>query len=338
MTIKVGFIGFGHFGQRRAGILATFDDVELVGFFDPVAAQLDSPSLVSFGSVELLFRSVDAVIISVPPKFAADYCRKALEQGVHVFCEKPPATSTAELGQVMSSDSNCVLAYGFNHRLHESIIEIRRIVEGGSLGNILWMRGRYGKETDDDYLSSWRCNKSLNGGGILIDQGIHLLDLMDWMAGGFDVVQALLSDSYLGVDNVEDNAFINLCSSHNNIVASLHSTITQWRYLFSFELFFEKGAVTLNGLRTGSGNYGRETLTVKPDKSGSYNGSCDDFEHEYHVNNSWGTEMSSFIESIKNGQKYPYAGINEAMNIMTLIEKIYSSAHWSHRTQRTGDR
>ena len=111
------------------------------------------------------------------------------------------------------------------------------------------MRGRYGKEVDDTYKTSWRCNKELNGGGILIDQGIHLLDLMNFLSGGFDFVQSVLSSNYLKIKDVEDNAFLNLMCKKSGIAASLHSTITQWRYLFSLEIFFGKRIYCLKWLK-----------------------------------------------------------------------------------------
>ena len=152
---------------------------------------------------------------------------------------------------------------------------------------------------------------------------------MDWLAGGFDINQALLSDSFLNVAGVEDNAFINLYSSEYKISASLHSTITQWRYLFSLEIFLEKGSLVLNGLKTSSGRYGEEVLTIRPRTS---DGQLNDREKSYFTNKSWGREMEAFICSIKNTKPYPYSSLNEAKNIMKLLESIYLNAIWTNQS------
>jgi len=261
--IKIGFIGFGRFAKLRYRILSAMPDVHLVGYYDLDSNLLVETDMQRFTNVDSLLDQIDAVFISVPPFFAPDLCKLALSQKVHVFCEKPPATKLMQLDALKEFSSQMILAYGFNHRLHDSVITARNAILSGKMGNILWMRGRYGKEVDRAYKDTWRSDKVLNGGGILIDQGIHLLDIMDLLAGGFDVNQSILSDNFLNIKGVEDNAFVNLYSSKNKISASLHSTLTQWRYLFSLEVFLEGGAIVLNGLRTNSGNYGEEILSIR---------------------------------------------------------------------------
>jgi 1,5-anhydro-D-fructose reductase (1,5-anhydro-D-mannitol-forming) len=322
--IRVGFIGFGAFALLRYNIIRKIDGVVVCGFFDPKLEKMDN-DLVRFSSIESLLGAVDAVMISVPPFYAADYSYQALQHGVHVFCEKPPATDYDSLKKIHDLNSDLVLAYGFNHRLHDSVIQIKQILDRGDLGKILWMRGRYGKEVDANYLQNWRCNKRLNGGGILIDQGIHLLDIMNYFAGGFDVTQAILSDAYLNVEGVEDNAFINLMATKTKISASLHSTLTQWRYLFSLEIFLEQGSLVLNGLRTRSGNYGDETLFFRSRNATS---SIADYTVEYNINNSWNREMDAFFNAIRGQSSYAFCGIREAQEIMLLMEKIYKTAIW----------
>lgn len=324
--IKIGFIGFGRFAQLRYELIKSCSDVEVVGYYDVV--KKSKSELSYYHKSEELIENVDAVFISVPPAHAPKFCYKSLKKEVHVFCEKPPAISSNALQQISNLSSDKVLAYGFNHRQHDSIIKIKQIVESKDLGNIIWMRGRYGKEVDELYSSSWRSNKELNGGGILIDQGIHLLDIMDMLAGGFDYNQSILSDSFLNIKNVEDNAFINLASSKTKISGSLHSTITQWRYLFSLEIFLSKGSLILNGLKTSSGNYGDEILTVRPENGGQYNESAEDTTYNYTNNNSWKREIDAFLDSIRHDVAYPFSGLKEAKNISKLIDSIYENAIW----------
>jgi 1,5-anhydro-D-fructose reductase (1,5-anhydro-D-mannitol-forming) len=325
--INVGYIGFGRFARHRHTILSEIKDIKFIGYFDVNKDLQHDIDIVRYETVEKLLDKLDAVFISVPPFYAPSFCKKALSKNTHVFCEKPPAINCRDLDGLAEASHNLVLAYGFNHRLHDSIIKIKEIIVSNKLGRILWMRGRYGKEVDDNYKDNWRCDKKLNGGGILIDQGIHLLDIMDWLAGGFDVNQSILSDNFLNINGVEDNAFLNLYSSKNKIPASLHSTITQWRHLFSLEIFLEKGSIVLNGLRTSSGSYGDEILTIRPLNTNSI---LKDKEECYPVNKSWGREMESFIRCIKESKPYAHSGLKEARNIMQLLDSIYANAVWSH--------
>ena len=327
--VTIGFIGYGRFARLRHGILAQIPGVGFSGFYDLNTCLKNGTGLRRYDSPDELIESSDGVIISVPPVYAPKFCEKALKMGAGVFCEKPPAAHISQLECLERFDFRCVLAYGFNHRLHESIIKIRETVDSNLFGKILWMRGRYGKEVDEEYRHGWRCDKELNGGGILIDQGIHLLDIMDWLAGGFDVNQSILSNGFLGVPGVEDNAFVNLYSSNEKISASLHSTITQWRYLFSLEIFLEKGSIILNGLRTSSGNYGKEILSLRPKVSLNGDRLMQDTVTEYSTNTSWEREMSAFVHCLQNRSNYPFTGLSDAKNIMALITSIYDNAIWA---------
>lgn len=325
-VLKLGFIGFGGFSRVRLGIFQSDSRVVISGFYDPHVASVDG--IEKYDDLDAMLSKVDAVLISVPPALAPGYVVTALSQEKHVFCEKPAAINYEELKVIEPYlDNDIVLAYGFNHRQHGSIRKISEIIDSGSLGDVLWMRGRYGKEVDESYKLTWRCNRELNGGGILIDQGIHLIDLMNEFSGGFDFASAVLSSSYLDVDGVEDNAFVHFASKSRKITASLHSTITQWRYLFSLEIFLENGSIILNGLRTNSGNYGDERLVVKPNVSATaaYEG---DAEYLYEKNMSWEYEMVDFVDSCLEGRPYSYAGYQDAKQVTKLIDRVYRSATW----------
>lgn len=325
-SLTVGFIGFGKFSQVRLNILKNNDRIIVGGFFDPNITR--ETEIARYEKPELLLENVDCVIISVPPALAPEYVVMALSRGKHVFCEKPAAINYRFLKTIEPHlNSSTVLAYGFNHRQHGSILKIAEIISSGRLGEVLWMRGRYGKEVDDSYKHTWRCDPSLNGGGILIDQGIHLVDLMNEFSGGFDFTSAVLSNSYLNIEGVEDNAFINFASKKSQITASLHSTVTQWRYLFSLEIFLEKGSLILNGLRTNSGNYGEERLIVKPN-SAETDSCLRDEEYLFEQNSSWQSEMYAFVESCLEGRPYKYAGYQDAAKVTKLIDRIYSTATW----------
>jgi len=324
--MKVGLIGYGRFAKLREECLIHSDvlDVEVVGYFDPYCTD---EILIRFSTIEALLEKVDAVIISVPPRLAPGYVQLSLKAGKNIFCEKPAAVSSDNLREIDESlAQGKVLSYGFNHRVHPSVIKMKQVIDGKKLGHILWMRGRYGKEVDDSYSDTWRCNKDLNGGGILIDQGIHMVDLMAHLSGGFDGAQAVLSSNYLNIPGVEDNGFITLYSTSKKISASIHTTVTQWRYIFSLEIFLENGSIVLNGLRTKSGNYGDEILTIKPN---SLNEKKISFtEERFPENISWQREIDAFLLSCHTGINYPYAGFGDAQRTTALIDLIYKEATW----------
>ena len=324
--MKFGFIGYGKFAKLREECLQASEiaDVNIVGYFDPHS---NDQSLKKFNDIKELLGEVDAILISVPPRLAPEYVQMSLKAGKDVFCEKPAAVTVSNLNMIDKAlIQNNILAYGFNHRVHKSVLKIKEIIDSNKLGSVLWMRGRYGKEVDAKYSSTWRCNKNLNGGGILIDQGIHMVDLMLHLVGDFVGAQAVLSSNYLNVDGVEDNGFITLFSTKQKITASIHTTITQWRYIFSLEIFLEKGSIVLNGLRTKSGNYGDEILTIKPN---SENESALNYSEErFEENLSWQSEIDAFLISCRNRTAYPYAGIDDALKTTSLIDLIYKEAKW----------
>jgi len=323
--LKILFIGFGGFSKVRQRYLSEFSNVELVGFYDPYFS--GEKKIHQFYDLNEAWGLCQAVIISVPPKFAPNYVSMALDKGVKVFCEKPAAVSFSDLSEVANHlKPDSMLAYGFNHREHPSIKKMKEVVETEVLGKVLWMRGRYGKEVDDSYKSTWRCNPDLNGGGILIDQGIHLVDLMSYLSGGFDGAQAVLSNNYLGIERVDDNGFITLYSTKSKIAASLHSTVTQWRYLFSLEIFLEHGSLILNGLRTNSGRYGEEILSIKPNSKKEADMGIQ--EIRYPENVSWRNEMEAFVEACCNNSQYPYANYSDACDTTKLMDLIYKKAVW----------
>ena len=168
----------------------------------------------------ILNKNIDAVFICTPNNLNQPLTIKALNAGKHVFCEKPPAFNSIEVSEIQTLESanGCKLMYGFNHRHHDSVKRIKNIVESGDLGKILWMRGRYGKEVGQDFFNGWRADPKLSGGGILIDQGIHMLDLMLHLGEDFDEVQSMVSNLFWKQKGVEDNVFVNLRNNNTGIL------------------------------------------------------------------------------------------------------------------------
>ena len=327
--IRVGIIGFGKMGRIRAATILKSGRAELVSIAEagPLTSGAPAPRA---ASAEALLEdpTIDAVFICTPNYLNKPLTIAALEAGKHVFCEKPPAFTAADVREIRIVEEKAagVLMYGFNHRHHESIQRMKQIIDSGEMGRILWMRGRYGKEVNRSFFNGWRAKKALAGGGIMLDQGIHMLDLFLYLGGGFDEVQAMVSNLYWKIDGIEDNVFANFRCSKTGLCASLHSTMTQWRYLFSLEVFLEQGALILNGLKTSSGAYGEEDLAIKRVDSASHRGAFDREERNiFHTDTSWESEAREFFSAISDRRPVPIGGSLDALAVMKLMDRIYAN-------------
>ena len=202
---------------------------------------------------------------------------------------------------------------------------MKNLMTSKKVGRSLWARGRDGKSVSKDFYQNWRSNIKYSGGGILIDQGIHMLDLLDYFCGNFDIVQSMKSSTYW-YKKIEDNVFINLKNSKKNILCSMHSTMTQWRHLFSLEIFLQKGYIVLNGLKTSSNSYGKEILTYAINRSKPPEASWDKQKHlVFKYDLSFRNEINIFINSIIKKNKIKSGNSKDALNILKLIDKVYSS-------------
>jgi len=324
MGIKIGIIGYGKMGKIRHEAIRQIGIGEVVAISDPEVIDADIKNL---SHAEIINNpEIDALIISTPNYLNKQLTIACLKAGKHVFCEKPPAFSAADMEEIRVVENNSgrrKLMYGFNHRHHDSVIKMKKTLESGEFGKILWMRGRYGKSVTEDYFNNWRAKKEMAGGGILLDQGIHMLDLFLHLGGSFDRIKAELSNSFWKLE-VEDNAFVILRNTETGMDASLHSTMTQWRHLFSLEVFLEKGYMVLNGLLTSSRAYGEEILTLAKNRSsGPAVTWADEVQIEYTDDNSWRYEIKHFLDAIEKNTDIQIGNSNDALKLMKIIDEIY---------------
>lgn len=323
--INVGIIGFGKMGKIRAQTVVESGLGRVNNIYDVTPIQDTKYECVS--SPEDIFNdnNNNAIFICTPNHLNKELTIKGLNAGKHIFCEKPPAFNESEVKEIIEAEklSKKKLMYGFNHRHHDSIIMMKKLVEKETYGKILWMRGRYGKSVDRNFYNNWRANSEKSGGGILLDQGIHMLDLFTYLGGEFDEVKAFISNLYWKSD-IEDNAFVILKNNHTGIVASLHSTMTQWRHLFSLEIFLEQGYLVLNGLKTSSGTYGDEILNIAKNRTEAPRAKWEDEErHVFNTNNSWLHEVEHFLNAILEDKPITIGNSNDAQTIMRTIDNIY---------------
>jgi predicted dehydrogenase len=332
--IKVGIAGYGKIGQLRYKILSDRDDVSIVGIYDVKKPEKLNSVVFCNSYEELLETGLDAIFICAYNTVLADYTAKALNKGIHVFCEKPPAMKVEDLDIVFKAleSSGKKLKYGFNHRYHYSVMEAKKIVDSGKMGKLLWMRGVYGKAGSIDYNKNWRNYKKHSGGGILIDQGIHMLDLMRYFSGEtFNKISSHITTAYWDI-KVEDNAFI-IMESENKVIASMHSSATQWKHKFLLEMCFEEGYLNLDGILSGTRSYAPEKLVLgrrefeditfamgKPKENITW------FEND----NSWVLEVDEFINAVKGNGEILHGTLNDAFQTLSLVEEIYNSSDFNN--------
>ena len=324
MKKKVGIIGFGKMGRIRLEVIKKLDIFEVVSIYDPYSTKKNR---LFVNSLDELFdnKNIEIIFVCTPNYLNKKLTIESLKKEKHVFCEKPPGLNAKDIEDVIIAENKYkkTLMYGFNHRHHDSIQKIKQIVDKKEFGRILWMRGRYGKSVETDFYKNWRSKKEYSGGGILIDQGIHMLDIFLYLAGDFDKIQAAVSNLYWDLD-IEDNVFAMLQNSKNKIAASLHSTMTQWRNLFSLEVFFEKGYVVLNGLNTSSKSYGEEVLNIAKNRSLAPAAIWEEEENiHFKIDNSWEKEIIEFNKSIIKNTKPIIGNSLEALQLMKVIDEIY---------------
>ena len=326
-NLRVGLIGFGKMGKIRYQTLNQMEQCVVPMVYEYNDNKATPKSLKRINSAEELIASndIDAVVISVPNYLIKSYVIASLESGKHVFCEKPPGMNLPEVLAMKEAmeKSGCKLMFGFNHRHHQSIIKAKDVVDSGQFGEILWMRGRYGKSVPEEFFEDWRSQKKLAGGGIFLDQGIHMLDLFMHLVGKFDDVKSFVSNLYWKGD-VEDNVFA-LFKNNKGQVASLHSTMTQWRHLFSLEIFLEHGYIALNGLKTSSNSYGKEKLTLAMNRTEAPAATwTDEEQHTFSIDDSWERELTIFRDAILEDRPIDTCGVEDAIQLMEMVDKVYS--------------
>ena len=234
--MRFALIGHGKMGSRWAGVLGK----QLVAIVDPKES---TPTL-----EEILGSDIDAVLIATPHKFHASITEKALKASKHVLCEKPGAIYSKEIKKNIELANKKRLMYkiGYNYRFHDGFIRARKMFERGDIGDLLFIRARHGFGGRKGYEKEWRINKDLGGGGHLHDQGVHLIDMAKSFMGDIMDVQGMRSDVYWK-SGTEDNGFV-LLKDHNGVIASIHSSLTQWKRMHTFEIYGTKGYLIIEGL------------------------------------------------------------------------------------------
>ncbi|MCS6801467.1 MAG: Gfo/Idh/MocA family oxidoreductase [Chloroflexota bacterium] len=267
---------------------------------------------------------VDLVIVATTNDALAEVAVGALEAGKHVLVEKPAARSLAELAQIeeAATRSGRLVRVGFNHRYHPAVLQARRLFEAGALGELMFIRGRYGHGGRVGYDREWRADPARSGGGELIDQGVHVIDLARWFLGDFTEWYGFAHTYYWDMP-VEDNAFLTLKTARQQ-VAFLHVSCTEWKNLFSFEIYGRSAKLHIEGL---GGSYGTERIAFY--KMLPEMGPPETTIWEYPMGDrSWAIELQEFLEDIRLDRP-PAAGLAEARACLAIVEQVYKASGYA---------
>jgi predicted dehydrogenase len=321
--MKAAVIGCGLIGRKRA--LAFPVDVELVGCFDEVvsvaegfATEFNTRNFASLNEL-LEIQDLSFVVIATRHDSLHSLATAALHAGKHVFIEKPGAISYNQFEKVceVARKRNLQVHVGYNHRYHPAVRKALELSSDGLIGEVMFLRGRYGHGGRLGYEKEWRADKSKSGGGELIDQGTHLIDLSIGFLGELNLDYAA-TPNYFWDMAVEDNVFISLKNIEGNI-AFLQASCTEWKNMFSLEIYGKTGKIEISGLGR---SYGLETLTfhkmlpeMGPPRTETWSFPEPD--------DSWAIEMSEFINDLKTGTNNS-DNLESSLEVLRVIGEIYS--------------
>ena len=328
--MNVAIIGCGAIGQKRAAALAGCSLVSCADNDLPRAERLaciaENCAAVADWRKAIERPDVDLVVVATPHGSLAQITREAIEAGKHVLVEKPAARNIAEIRPLaaLAEKSKVLVRVGFNHRYHRAFRQARQIVDARTLGPLMFLRARYGHGGRIGYEKEWRAKPELSGGGELIDQGAHLIDLARWFLGDFSEIDGY-AHTYFWDMPVDDNAFL-LLKTATKQVAFLHASCTEWKNTFSFEIYGHGGKLQIDGI---GGSYGVERLAYY--RMLPAMGPPETTVWEYPMgDDSWDVEMAEFLEDIRLGRQ-PASGLKDAIAVLEIVERIYNESGYDHR-------
>ncbi len=320
--MRVAIVGCGLIGRKRVQALAggqvTVCCDTAPGRAEALARTIPGAAALMDWHSAVSRADVDVVVVATTHDMLATVAAAAAGAGKHVLIEKPGARRAAELDAVQAAaqSTGALVRVGFNHRYHRAFRKAREIFESGVLGEMMFVRARYGHGGRPGYDQEWRAVPELSGGGELVDQGMHLIDLARWFLGDFERVQGHIG-TYFWKMPVEDNGFL-LLNTAGGQTAFLHASWTEWKNTFSFEIYGRMGKLEIAGL---GGSYGTERLTFY--RMSAAMGPPETTAWEYPMaDDSWQTEFGEFLEDIRLGRQ-PAPGLNDAQAALRVVEKVY---------------
>jgi predicted dehydrogenase len=328
--LRVAIIGCGFIGQKRSKALGparlvACADVEIERARALARTVPDCSADADWREV-VRRDDVNVVIVATLHDMLATITADVIAAGKHVLVEKPAGRHSSEILPLMAAAKakGVRVRVGFNHRYHRALRKARELIDSGAVDALMYLRGRYGHGGRLGYEREWRADPRRSGGGELIDQGPHLIDLSRWILGDFTHIQGFVH-TYFWDMPVEDNGFMILRTAANQ-TAFLHASCTEWKNLFSMEIYGRQGKIEITGL---GGSYGVERLAyyrMLPEM-----GPPETTIWEYPTaDDSWNVEFCEFVEDVRL-KRDPAAGLRDAYEALSIIEKIYEDSGYDYR-------
>lgn len=368
-SCRVGIVGCGLMGNKRGKVIKGDPFSYLSCATDLVISNAESllkecsdenARAYQYWQDMLAKEAVDALIVATPNKYLKEITLEAAKRNIHVLCEKPLGRNVVESREMVeaSKTNNVILKTGFNHRHHPAIWKAHKLCSRGTIGPLMFIRAVYGHGGRPGYDKEWRAREEISGGGELLDQGVHVVDLFRWFLGDFEDAFGTISTYYWDME-VEDNAFA-LFKTAKGQTASMHTSWTQWKNRFTFEIYGQAGHLIVEGL---GGSYGTETLRIGRrkkvnsyellvDREGQYSSSSSEpITNQLITNNrspcyaggppeeeviefpgpdiSWQEEWKEFINAIKENRE-PLGNGWDGLEANRMIGAVYRSARENH--------
>lgn len=320
--IRFGIVGCGLIGAKRAAALPKGSLAAACDIAVERAKMLasDHPGSRAVADWREIARDpgVDAVIVATTHDQLAPVGLECLRNGKHLLVEKPGSRTPEELLPLIveSETRNLVVKIGFNHRFHPAVMKAKSLFDAGQVGPLMMIRGRYGHGGRPGYDKEWRARPEVSGGGELLDQGMHLIDLSNWFLGGIAESWGRTERLYWNMP-VEDNAFLYLKGA-SGAPAWLHVSWTEWKNLFSLEIYGRTGKLVVEGL---GGSYGPERLIYY--NMGEITRPPDVSTFEYPSPDlSWSRDTQNFIDAVE-GRAAVCGGGRDALAALRVVKDVY---------------
>lgn len=323
--LRVGIIGCGLIGTRRAEIASSHGKTVCVLVSDVDSSKAKALARrvkcewTTIPEDILNNPDINVVIISTPNKWLVPLAKKAIKQRKYVLIEKPMGRNLKEAKDLAlaSRKYSSLLKIGFNHRYHPALLDAKRAFDSGKIGKPLFIRAIYGHGGRPGYDKEWRADPKISGGGEILDQGVHLTDLIHWFFGLPQSAMSVLPRYVWATHRIEDNGFV-LFSWRDGKVAQLHTSWTQWENRFEFEIYGTKGSLEVRGL---GGSYGTETLTQNLRR---FSGGIPTTTSKRYEGKdlSWIHEWDEFVQAIQEKKKY-MGTLQDGLAAMKMLDSIY---------------
>lgn len=336
--LSVAIIGAGSIGGLRANVISKSEGARVAVVADPDAvraaqlAKIHTAEAFSDWREALAQPAVDAVVVATPTKYHSEIVVAAFQAGKHVLCEKPLARTAEEASAAVRAwrQTDRVFKVGFNYRYMEHVRKAREILDGNGIGELYFVRSRFGHGGKIGYEKHWCTTVDVGGGGVLIEQGIHIIDLVRCLLGEPIEVSAEAPRYFWPFEGSEDNCFCTMRTASNQF-AHLHISWTQWRNIFEFEIFGRDGFLRLEGR---DGHYGSQRLVyARRDRA---HGRPSEEVFEFNSGRCWELEWQAFVQAICSGVKFSGDGW-DGLRAQQIIATAYESSR-SHQWVRVPNR